>query len=528
MTNPNVEFDLKLNAQKAMAGLKKYGNSITRFAKRGAARLKKIALQFAKVGLAAGAMGLVIGVAVVKSQLALMDATAKASDAMGIEIERLQELRHAANLTGVANEQLDMAIQKMVKNIADAADGAGIATDALNDLELQAADLARMSPHKAFLAIAEAMGTMDTSGKRLQATLDIFGRSAAILVNTLALGREGLLAAGEEAQRLGVFGRNAAAGAEAADDAMDNLTKATVNFAASATADIAPYIELLAKDLTDAITGAKDATDDLSDSTGGLAGVMGILADTLHTVGLGYKFIELQSAKFFDSAKSGKKALEVTLLGAEDPRDQLGGLPPIASDIIQEEFEAKLIGKTVSKRIKIQADARKRKKAAEDEAKKTARTDILDIQDLGFGLAGSAAEQAEERTRKRFADTADERKRRTERIAREKAFTSVLPPRTEEFPGLVRPEVPRPVVPEDLFAKKQKEEAGGFQATFESLQGLQRRISQAAASSPEERAAKSGEKIATATGKMATGIDKLVVIAEKESRDPKVIAVFGP
>ncbi len=547
MANPSVEFDLNLKSEKAMAGLKKYGNSITQFAKRGAARLKKVALQFAKVALAAGAMGLAIGVAVVKSQLALMDATAKTSDVLGIEIERLQELRHAANLTGVANEQLDAAIEKMVVNITDAAVATSKATGALVTLRLKAVDLARMSPHEMFLAIAEAMGALDDSGKKVLATMDIFGKSATGLVNTLALGSAGLREAGKEAQRLGLFTREMAAGAESANDAIDNMTKAAVGFGSAAAADLAPYIEILAKDLTDALTGAKDATDGLTESTGGLTSAFGIIADSLVNLIILYKKVRLEALLWWADIVEGPGDLLHT---AERGREELNrgllnkgaGAPGAFMEANREKSEARkranraqteldelLVEKTPFERGKILRDARARKRKSQAEAKEAQAADTAGIEDLGFGLALSATQQAEERTKRRMEATADERKRRTERLASEKAFTSVLPPRTEEFPGLIRPEVPLPVVPADLFEKKKKEEAeeaGGFQDTFESLQGLQRRISAAAASSPEERAAKAGERAAKAGERTATGIDKLVVIAEKADRDLNV-GVFG-
>ena len=63
-----------------------------------------------------GALGGILGVgglgALVTQSLSAADAIAKTADKVGLSTDALQELRHAADLSGVSTETLDMAMQR--------------------------------------------------------------------------------------------------------------------------------------------------------------------------------------------------------------------------------------------------------------------------------------------------------------------------------------------------------------------------------------------------------------------------------
>jgi lambda family phage tail tape measure protein len=87
--------------------------------------------------------GALIGVTTVGGLAALVDRSLSAADAIGetaskigIGVDALQELRFAASLAGVEQQTLDMALQRFVRRVAEAANGTGEAKDALEGVAL--------------------------------------------------------------------------------------------------------------------------------------------------------------------------------------------------------------------------------------------------------------------------------------------------------------------------------------------------------------------------------------------------------
>ncbi len=152
------------------------------------------------------------------------DTLAKTSDKLGITTEALAGMRHAAELSGVASNTLDMAIQRMTRRLSEAAQGTGEAKGALKELGLEAKELAALSPDKAFKKIAGAMAEVTTQGDRVRLSFKLFDSEGVALVNTLKLGEAGLMAAAKEANALGLaISRTDAKKIEDANDAVTRL-----------------------------------------------------------------------------------------------------------------------------------------------------------------------------------------------------------------------------------------------------------------------------------------------------------------
>jgi len=136
---------------------KKFGRSrgmISSMASRvGALGGKLLGLGAALAGVAGvGGMGLMI-----RGQFKAIDATAKLSDQLGVSTEKLEGLRHAAELTGAGAKAIDAGLATMAKRLGEAARGSGAATAALEEMGLSAERLAAMSPDEAFYEIAAAL-----------------------------------------------------------------------------------------------------------------------------------------------------------------------------------------------------------------------------------------------------------------------------------------------------------------------------------------------------------------------------------
>ncbi|WP_392336534.1 phage tail tape measure protein [Loktanella salsilacus] len=166
---------------------------------------------------ATAAAGAIFGIAA--STAALGDNVAKTADRLGIGIGALQELRYAAERTGVDVGTFDKAIEGMQKRLGEAAGGTGTAVDALKALGLSASDLIKMEPDAAFYAIADAMANIGTVAERTALSSDVFGRSGVALLNMTREGSAGLEEYGRQAQRTGnILSDEAARDAEVFQD----------------------------------------------------------------------------------------------------------------------------------------------------------------------------------------------------------------------------------------------------------------------------------------------------------------------
>lgn len=166
---------------------------------------------------ATAAAGAIFGIAA--STAALGDNVAKTADRIGISVGALQELRYAAERTGVDVGTFDKALEGMQKRLGEAAGGTGTAVDALKALGLSASDLIAMDPDAAFAAIADGMAGIESQAEKTIIANDLFGRSGVALLNTLREGSDGLENLREQARRTGyVLSEEAARDAEVFQD----------------------------------------------------------------------------------------------------------------------------------------------------------------------------------------------------------------------------------------------------------------------------------------------------------------------
>ncbi|SEG20267.1 hypothetical protein [Marinobacterium lutimaris] len=146
---------------------------------------KGVAIGITAVGAAAAGTSVYL-LGMVNDNAAVIDSLAKTSDKLGVTTQALQQLRYQGELSGVAMGTTDMALQRMTRRVAEAAQGTGEAKDAIKELGLSAADLARMSPDQQFYAIAEAMKAVENQGDRVRLAMKLFDSEGVALVNTLA------------------------------------------------------------------------------------------------------------------------------------------------------------------------------------------------------------------------------------------------------------------------------------------------------------------------------------------------------
>ncbi len=128
-TLAELQVQLSLESEKLQAGIKQVERQMKTFE----ARTQKANTTFGRLektlqslgGTLIAAFGVSEIAAFTKSAIEAGDAIAKTADKVGVSAAELQELRFAADQSGVAANQLDMALQRFARRMGEAAKGTG-------------------------------------------------------------------------------------------------------------------------------------------------------------------------------------------------------------------------------------------------------------------------------------------------------------------------------------------------------------------------------------------------------------------
>lgn len=173
-----------------------------------------------------------------------LDKIGKTADKLGISVEKLQGLQFAAEQTGVSADTMNMAMQRMVRRVAEAAQGSGEAVNALKELGISAEKLAQLSPDEQMRQIADAMQGVAGQGDKVRLAMKLFDSEGVALVNTLAGGSAALDEYQRQLEETGaVMSREQIAKVEAANDAWNKASKTIDGAFRKALVAIAPAIE---------------------------------------------------------------------------------------------------------------------------------------------------------------------------------------------------------------------------------------------------------------------------------------------
>jgi hypothetical protein len=179
------------------------------------------------------------------------DDMGKAAQSIGIPVEELSRLRHAADLSGVSFENLQSAMGRFSRGMMQAAsDAQSTAGRAFAAIGVSATDAAgQIRPTTAVMAdIAERFRAMPDGAAKTALAMELFGRSGAALIPMLNQGRDGLNALMREAEELGiVIDSRTAQAAERFNDNLSRIKAASNGLMLQITANLMPALELLAE-----------------------------------------------------------------------------------------------------------------------------------------------------------------------------------------------------------------------------------------------------------------------------------------
>jgi hypothetical protein len=266
----------------AASGLKSVGNVVSEVS-------SKI---FSLTGVLTGVASAGALVLLVKGSMESIAATGRLSDRLGIATEKLGGLQYAAKLAGVENETLTGGLEKMLKNLGEAAEKSGPVAAALASIGLNAKQLASMAPDEAFEKIADGLKSITNPAERAATTVAIFGKSGQELLPMMMQGSEGIKAAAAEAAKLGVtFNRVDAAKVELANQSIIKLQSVLTGVMNTLAIQLSPFITAVANKFVGFATSGRGATGMIVSGFGAVLNAIAYVADYLSIVEAGWQML---------------------------------------------------------------------------------------------------------------------------------------------------------------------------------------------------------------------------------------------
>src|SRR5690606_36076611 len=189
------------------------------------------------------------------------DALAKVSAGLGLMPRELQELEHAAGLSGVATEQMRAALALLQKGAADAARGTGRAKDvfAKLGLELKNQDGTLKTTGRLFDEVVEKVSGIENTTERAGLLNKIFGDSYVRLVPLLDEGSEGIRRLRAEVEELGfAYDEAFLENAQAFNDNFDRMKLAIRGVAIQAIGPLLPKLVDFAQKATGLVKSIRE------------------------------------------------------------------------------------------------------------------------------------------------------------------------------------------------------------------------------------------------------------------------------
>jgi lambda family phage tail tape measure protein len=144
----------------------------------------KLARFVRRASIAAGIMAaaaVAAGIAMVRSGLQTIDEQAKLAASLRTTTKSLQILTRAGDLAGVSMGEIQQATIQLTKRLSQAAAGTGPAVKALQQLNLSAADLAKLPVDAKIAAIQDAIAKLIPTTQQAAVASQIFGDRAGLI-----------------------------------------------------------------------------------------------------------------------------------------------------------------------------------------------------------------------------------------------------------------------------------------------------------------------------------------------------------
>lgn len=241
------------NLRRFKDGMDRAQKSFESFANRVNDISRKITLGLVAIGTAAGA-ALMGAFKFASSQAGELARLGDVSDRLGVNVERLQELRHAATMGGMGVNNFDVAMRRFIRRSSEAAKGTGAAKDAFKELGISLKDgQGNLKNSDSLLhEVADAMTKVKDPADRLRLAFKMFDTDGAAMVKVLAEGSEGLRKWEEDARSRGlVFSKEEIETASKFNDELGLFHKMIGSLRTSIALDMMPMLTRFLRGMSD-------------------------------------------------------------------------------------------------------------------------------------------------------------------------------------------------------------------------------------------------------------------------------------
>src|SRR3990170_4192641 len=244
-----AKISIQIDAQTATLQ-KGFGEARAAIQKLDAGMSSNVAMGMAKftAGLTVIRAGFAAAQGAIGSFMSAMDEMGKMDEfasRLGMSADALTVLGYAAEQSGASQETMNAALQKMQNLIGEATAGSKEAAAAFAAIGLAVSSLQTLKPDQQFSIIAERIKDIGSASERTKVILDIFGKSGGELINTLALGAEGLEAYGKEAEAMGILLGNARGDVESLGDTMNKVKRTWGGAVQQMVITTTPFLEIV-------------------------------------------------------------------------------------------------------------------------------------------------------------------------------------------------------------------------------------------------------------------------------------------
>jgi hypothetical protein len=268
------------------------------------AGLAHAAVRVASFG--AGMIALAAGALTVMTRRAFeaIDGLAKMAQSLGISTEKLASFRLAAELANVSQEQLDMALKKMISSVADLGAGTSSMVRAFGVLGVTAEQLRGLRPDEIFKVLADAVKRSGSSVEVLAAVMDIFGSRVGLqLMPLLREGSAGLAAFEREARALGIaISEVDAAKVEAANDAFTRLKALIAGVGQQLAIQLAPVLEAIVNRIVAAAVAGGGMGQVIASAMGPVVQAVAFVATTVQSLEVAFLAVKVAVLKVAEGA----------------------------------------------------------------------------------------------------------------------------------------------------------------------------------------------------------------------------------
>ena len=205
------------------------------------------ALEALSLALAAAPAAMAAGFAfAIKQQVNLADELGKTSQRIGVSVEALGELGHAAGLSGSNSEDLNVALRGLGKTMYEAAINPASEVAKVFDrlgVEVKNTDGTMRDTEEVFKDISDQFAGMEDGAAKSAIAMRLMEEGGARLIPMLNSGSDGLEQMAEEARALGlVFSQEDAVAAAEFNDALSKLGSTFTGFVRTAASAYLPML----------------------------------------------------------------------------------------------------------------------------------------------------------------------------------------------------------------------------------------------------------------------------------------------